>query len=88
MTDGSRSTATNGGRSVGPCETFGVTEILSGRLRDGCATADSEAVTLAIEAEDFFDLLSNNVDIVKALFREVLAAGATNGDAPATGGAQ
>ena len=30
-------------------------------------------MTLAIEADDFFDLLSHDIEIVKALFREVLA---------------
>lgn len=56
---------------VGPRETFGVLEILSGRLRVGDARAVVDTVTLAIEAEDFFDLLSNNVEIVKGLFREL-----------------
>ena len=64
----------NGGeRAVGSRGTFGVTEILSGRPRAGGATAESTSVTLAIEADDFFDLLSNNVEIVKALFREILS---------------
>ena len=61
------------GRAVGSRGTFGVTEILSGRRRAGGAKAESTSVTLAIEADDFFDLLSNNVEIVKALFREVLS---------------
>ena len=30
---------------------------------------------LIIEAEDFFDLLSNNIEIVKALFRTVVSLG-------------
>ena len=68
------------GRAVGSRATFGVTEILSGRLRAGRATAESEAVTLAIEADDFFDLLSNNVEIVKALFREILSETQTKGE--------
>jgi CRP-like cAMP-binding protein len=60
-------------RTVGRDETFGVTEILSGRLRSCDATAAGAAVTLAISADDFFDLLSHNIEIVKALFREILA---------------
>lgn len=55
-----------------PLTTFGVKEILSGRLRTETATATTEALVLAIEAEDFFDLLSHNIEIVKALFRQLL----------------
>lgn len=67
-------------RSVQPAETFGVKEILSGRLRGSTAVAKEPTVTLAIGADDFFDLLSNNIEIVKALFREILSDGeASNG---------
>jgi len=59
-------------RLLGPGETFGATEILSGRLRSGSATVEKETLVLAIEAEDFFDLLANNIEIVKALFRQLL----------------
>lgn len=59
---------------VMPPTTFGVREILSGRLRSQDAAAAEETLTLAISAEDFFDLLSNNIEIVKALFRELLDA--------------
>ena len=59
---------------VGQRQTFGVREILSGRLRTMTATASEPTIALAIEADDFFDLLSNNIDIVKALFREVIAS--------------
>jgi len=55
-----------------PLTTFGVKEILSGRLRTETATATTEALVLGIEAEDFFDLLSHNIEIVKALFRQLL----------------
>ncbi len=55
-------------------QTFGVREILSGQLRTMTAIASESTVALAIEADDFFDLLSNNIDIVKALFREVIAS--------------
>jgi CRP-like cAMP-binding protein len=61
-------------RRAGPLEAFGVTELLSGRLRGETATAEQDTLVLAIEAEDFFDLLSNNIDIVKALFRHLLRA--------------
>lgn len=59
-------------RRVTTSDSFGVLEILSGRLRRTTARAASRVVALEIEAEDFFDLLSNNVEIVKALFRELL----------------
>jgi CRP-like cAMP-binding protein len=50
-----------------------VLDILSGRPRLGDATAESDCRVLAVEAEDFFDLLSNNIEIVRALFRTVVA---------------
>ena len=59
-------------RRVYSREAFGVFEILSGRLRQRSAVAMKDTLALAIEADDFFDLLSNNVEIVKALFREIL----------------
>jgi CRP-like cAMP-binding protein len=61
-----------GGRQVGAKGVFGVAEILSDRLRSEEAKADSDTVALVIDAEDFFDLLSNNIEIVKALFRQLL----------------
>jgi len=64
----------NGARSrrAGPGETFGVVEILSGRLRSHAAVAEEDSLVLEITAEDFFDLLSHNIEIVKALFRRIL----------------
>jgi len=59
-------------RTVGPTGPLGVGEILSGQLRRGTATAAADTLVLAIDAEDFFDLLSNNIEIVKSLFRIVL----------------
>ncbi len=59
-------------RSIGPLNTFGVEEILSGRLRGATAVATSDTLVLAIDAEDFFDLLANNVEIVRALFRHLI----------------
>ena len=61
-----------GNRIVGRNETFGVEEILSDRLRAEDARAEADGSVLAIEADDFFDLLSNNIEIVKALFRQLL----------------
>ncbi len=58
--------------TAGPLATFGYREILSGRLRTETATTMMETLVLAIEAEDFFDLLSHNIEIVKALFRQLL----------------
>ncbi len=57
---------------VGPQQAFGVPEVLSGRQRRTSAQARTATLALAIAGEDFFDLLSNNINIVKALFREVL----------------
>ena len=68
--------AAEGGKWMStPLTTFGVKEILSGRLRTETATATTEALVLGIEAEDFFDLLSHNIEIVKALFRQLLREG-------------
>ena len=53
-------------------QSFGVVDILSGRRRQLDARAATDLVALRIDAEDFFDLLAHNVEIVKALFREVL----------------
>ena len=58
---------------IGSSGRFGVLDILSGQTRSGEAVAASETRVLLIEAEDFFDLLSNNIEIVRALFRTVLA---------------
>jgi CRP-like cAMP-binding protein len=63
----------DGGTVVGPRGRFGVLDILSGRPRSGSVVAETETRLLTIEAEDFFDLLSNNIDIVKALFRTVVS---------------
>lgn len=62
---------------VGPAGTFGVAEILSDRLRQTKATAQEETLTLAIDTEDFFELLSNNIEIVKALFHQLLRPNTT-----------
>jgi CRP-like cAMP-binding protein len=62
-------------RRVGPLGAFGVTELLSGRLRRSRAAADGATLLLSIDAEDFFDLLSGNIEIVKALFRKMLHDG-------------
>jgi CRP-like cAMP-binding protein len=61
-----------GEKRVGPLQTFGVRDILCGRLRGEDAEARADSLVLAIEAEDLFDLLANNIEIVKALFRHVL----------------
>jgi CRP-like cAMP-binding protein len=41
------------------------------------AWARDDTVTLAVDAEDFFELLSNNIEIVKALFRQLQRQPAT-----------
>ncbi len=57
---------------IGPLTTFGVSEILCGRLRSRHASAATDALLLSMDAEDLFDLLANNIEIVKALFRQFL----------------
>lgn len=59
---------------VGPLQTFGAAEILTGRLRTETAKAETDTLVLTIDAEDFFDLLANNIEIVRALFRQLLDA--------------
>ncbi len=61
-------------RLAGPLQSFGVLEILSGRLRTATAIAETDTLALAIPAEDLFDLLAHNIDIVKVLFRHVIAS--------------
>ena len=50
---------------------FGTIDILRSQLRSRDATAASDTHALLIEAEDFFDLLGTNVEIVRALFRRL-----------------
>jgi CRP-like cAMP-binding protein len=64
--------AGGGSRRLGPPATFGVLDLLSGRLRSARAVAEAETLTLAVSAEDLFDLLAHNIEIVKALFRHVI----------------
>jgi CRP-like cAMP-binding protein len=64
-----------GTRVVGPLGSFGVAELLSDRLRGSSASAATDSLVLTIEADDFFDLLSSNIEIVKALFRQLLHDG-------------
>jgi CRP-like cAMP-binding protein len=59
-------------REVTALGTFGVEEILSGRLRTSSAIASQKTLALAIEADDLFDLLAHNINIVRALFRHLL----------------
>lgn len=61
-----------GERLAGLLHTFGVSDILCGRLRGEDAVARLDSLLLAIEADDLFDLLSNNIEIVRALFRHLL----------------
>lgn len=65
----------DGSRRVGPLGTFGAEELLSGTLRTSSAVAAEETLLLVIGADDFFDLLADNVEIVKALFRRYLGPG-------------
>ena len=60
------------GAVIGANGRFGVFDILSGRRRTSNCEAATDCRLLMIEAEDFFDLLSNNIEIVRALFRTVV----------------
>jgi CRP-like cAMP-binding protein len=55
--------------TIPPGSAFGVFDLLSGRLRSMNATAETDTLILAIDGDDFFDLLSNNIGIVRALAR-------------------
>ncbi|HVS30079.1 MAG TPA: Crp/Fnr family transcriptional regulator [Thermoanaerobaculia bacterium] len=57
---------------AGPLQTAGLFDLLSGRLHGGAAVARTQALVLAIQADDFFDLLSNNIELVKSLFRHLI----------------
>ena len=62
----------DGSRRVESPETFGAREILSDSPRSEHATALEDTEVLVLEGDDFFDLLSDNIGIVKALFRKLL----------------
>lgn len=55
--------------SPGPFEAVGLYEVLSDQRRAASARAAEETLALKIEAQDFFDLLSHNIEIVQGLFR-------------------
>jgi CRP-like cAMP-binding protein len=57
---------------VGPLQTLGLLDVLSGRPHSATAVARTQVLLLAIQADDFFDLLSNNVEVVKSLFRHLV----------------
>ena len=57
---------------VGPLKTVGLLDVLSGRPHAVSAVARTETLVLAIQADDFFDLLSNNVEVVKSIFRHLM----------------
>lgn len=58
--------------AAGPLQTLAILDILSGRLHTGSAIAAADSLVLEIEAEDLFDLLSNNIEIVKSVFRHLI----------------
>lgn len=72
-------------RTVGPLQSFGSRDILCGRLRAREAIAVKGSLLLAIEAENLFDLLANNIDIIKGLFRSLLQDGASSSASTRTG---
>lgn len=57
---------------AGPLQTVGLFDLLSGRLHGGSAVARAQSLVLVIQADDFFDLLSNNIELVKSLFRHLI----------------
>lgn len=58
--------------SAGPLQTAGLLDVLSGRFYSGTAVARTPALLLAVHADDFFDLLSNNIEVVKSIFRHLV----------------
>ena len=58
---------------AGPREAFGIREILCDVLRSGEAKAATRSHLLVIESDDLLDLLSNNIEIVRSLFRQLLS---------------
>ena len=62
----------DGRRRVESTGTFGAREILSDHPRAERATALKDSEMLVFDSDDLFDLLSNNIEIVKALFRKLL----------------
>ncbi len=77
IVEGKVDLAPQGGEAIrlGAGETFGVLDILRSQLRSNDATAATETHALTIEAEDFFDLMAINIDIVRALFRQLTDSG-------------
>lgn len=53
---------------VGEGETVGTLSILDGQPRAATGLAEDEVVGLKIKAEDFYELLSDNVEIVQGIF--------------------
>jgi len=64
---------------VGSRGRFGVLELISGKLRTADAVAAEDSRVLAISGDDFFDLLSANIEIVKAIFRRLASPGERDG---------
>ncbi|MDH3628208.1 MAG: cyclic nucleotide-binding domain-containing protein [Acidobacteriota bacterium] len=56
-----------------PLQTLDIRDVLTGRLRTVGAVAQTDTLLLSIDVEDFFDLLANDIEIVKALFRQFLS---------------
>lgn len=71
-----------GQRVIEPPGAFGGREILSDHPRAENAVALESCELLVFESEDFFDLLSNNIEIVKALFRLLLRPDRAEGKGP------
>lgn len=67
------------GRRVEAPATVGVRELLADEPRARDAAAATDLVALVFDGDDLFDLLSNNIEIVKALFRQLLRPEATKG---------
>ncbi|NIM64257.1 MAG: cyclic nucleotide-binding domain-containing protein [Acidobacteria bacterium] len=57
---------------LGPGKTFGVLEAITDGCRRQDATAEEDTLLLAIEAEDFIDVLSHNPDVIRAILCRAL----------------
>jgi AAA family ATP:ADP antiporter len=69
----------SGETDIGSTGRFGVLDILSGRRRNATATALADTRLVAIEAEDFFDVLADDIGIVRALFHKVVEMAESDG---------
>lgn len=57
---------------VGPRQSFGLYSVLTREPRSATANALEDTFALCIESEDFYNLLSNNMEIVVSIFKHLV----------------